>query len=101
MILFGYLLYLWAFAGKIAAINVRREAPNALGMESKQVTLNDVYGKLILLEKSMKKMDQYIEDLEFARRTEEAWQEIEEGKYIKYDSPEEFLATFRDKDADD
>lgn len=30
------------------------------------------------------------EDLEFARRTEEAWQEIDEGKY-KEMSPEEFL----------
>ena len=53
-------------------------------MEQKQITLNDVYAKLTALEKSMKKMDQYIEDLEFARRTEEAWQEIDEEKGKTY-----------------
>ena len=64
-------------------------------MDQKQISLNEIYVKLLELEKSMKKMDQYIEDLEFARRTEEAWQEIDEGKYTKYNSPEEFLATFK------
>ena len=33
-------------------------------------------------------MDQYMEDLEFARRTEEAWQEIEEGKGKTYNLEE-------------
>ena len=64
-------------------------------MEQKQITLNDIYAKLIVSEKTMKKMDQYMEDLEFARRTEEAWQEIDEGKYTNYDSPEEFFATLK------
>ena len=53
-------------------------------MEQKQITLEDVYAKLIALEKSMNKMDQHIEDLEFARRTEEAWQEIDEDKGETY-----------------
>ncbi len=37
----------------------------------------------------MKKMEHYIEDLEFARRTNEAWEEIKEGKGKTY-SLEEF-----------
>ncbi len=32
----------------------------------------------------MKKMDNYVEDLEFARRTNEAWAEIEAGKGKTY-----------------
>jgi len=57
-------------------------------MEQKQITLNDVYAKLIALEKSMKKLDkidQYLEDLEFARRTEEAYQRHEAGEFIEMD----------------
>jgi len=49
-------------------------------MEQTQVSLENVYEKLTKLEKFMEKMDNYIADLEFARRTEEAWQEIEQGK---------------------
>ncbi|MDO8508343.1 MAG: hypothetical protein Q7S27_01520 [Nanoarchaeota archaeon] len=58
-------------------------------MEQEQVTLKQVYEKLTKLEKFMKKMDQYIKDLEFARRTNEAWEEIEAGKGKTY-SLEEF-----------
>ncbi len=59
-------------------------------METKQITLEQLYEKLLKLERFMRKMDQYIEDLEFARRTEEAYKEIEEGKGITM-SKEEFL----------
>ncbi|MEK6893096.1 MAG: hypothetical protein AABX07_02740 [Nanoarchaeota archaeon] len=58
-------------------------------MEQKQISIEQVYQKLVLMEKFMKKMNQYIDDLEFARRTSEAWQEIETGKGKTY-SVEEF-----------
>jgi len=58
-------------------------------MQQEQISLDKVYLKLIQLEVFMKKMDNYINDLEFARRTEEAWQEIETGKGKTY-SLEEF-----------
>jgi hypothetical protein len=35
-------------------------------------------------------LDEMKEDLEFARRTEEAWKEIDEGKFTEY-STEEYL----------
>lgn len=54
-----------------------------------QISLETIYKKLVELEKSMKKMDNYVEDLEFARRTNEAWVEIEEGKGKTY-TVEEF-----------
>ena len=59
-------------------------------MEQKNVTLNDVYEKLIKLEKSMEKMDDYIEDLEFARRTEEAYERHKKGDF-KVKSSTDFL----------
>jgi ABC-type polar amino acid transport system ATPase subunit len=68
-------------------------------MEQKQVSLNEVYKILLELKAKMNKMDQYIEDLEFARRTEEAWQEIDEGKFTEYNSPEEFLVTLKKTNA--
>ena len=64
-------------------------------MENKQVSLEEMHKILLYLKAKMQKMDQYLEDLEFARRTEEAWQEIDAGKYTSYKSPEEFLATFK------
>ena len=68
-------------------------------MEQKQVSNEEIYKVLLELKTKMNKMDQYIEDLEFARRTEEAWQEIDAGKYTEYNSPEEFLLTLKKKDA--
>jgi hypothetical protein len=59
-------------------------------MDQKQISLNEIYKVLIELKAKMQKMDQYIEDLEFARRTAEAWAEIDEGKGITV-SKEEFL----------
>ncbi len=64
-------------------------------MEQKQISLNQIYNVLLELKSKMQKMDQYLEDLEFARRTELAWKEIDEGKFTEYDSPEEFLKTFK------
>jgi len=67
-------------------------------METKQISLEEIYQKLLEINaniKKFKKIEQYLEDLEFARRTEEAWKEIDEGKYTEYSSPEKFLATFK------
>ena len=55
-----------------------------------QISLETIYKKLVELEKSMKKMDNYVEDLEFARQTQEAWAEIDAGKGKTY-TKEEFL----------
>ncbi|MEK6896569.1 MAG: hypothetical protein AABX12_03885 [Nanoarchaeota archaeon] len=53
-------------------------------MEQKQASLNEIYKILVELKIKMQKMDKYMDDLEFARRTEEAWQEIDEGKGKTY-----------------
>ncbi len=71
-------------------------------MVNKQISLNEIYQKLVKIEAALKrleKVDSYIEDLEFARRTEEAWAEIDAGKYTRYDSAEDFLTTLKGKDA--
>ena len=44
----------------------------------------------IILKKANKLTEQMKEDLEFAKRTEEAWKEIDEGKFTEY-STEEFF----------
>lgn len=64
-------------------------------MSQDQISLNEVYQILLELKSKMQKIDKYIEDLEFAKRTEEAWKEIDEGKYTEYASSEEFLKTFK------
>ena len=64
-------------------------------MEQKQVSLNEMYKVLLELRTKMNKMDKYIEDLEFARRTEEAWQEIDEGK-SRTMSKEDFLKEMKE-----
>lgn len=66
-------------------------------MAQTQVSLEEIYKILIELRAKMQKfdkVDQYIEDLEFARRTEEAWQEIDAGNGITK-SKEEFLKDFQ------
>lgn len=56
-----------------------------------QANLNKLNEELVQLKREFKKMKSLIEDdLEFARRTEEAWQEIDEGKFREMPS-EEFL----------
>ena len=59
-------------------------------MEQKQVSNEEIYRVLIELKAKMQKMDQYLEDLEFARRTEEAYQRHEAGEF-KVKSSKEFL----------
>ncbi len=44
----------------------------------------------IILKKASKMDEQMKEDLEFARRTEKAWKEVDKGNYKEY-SVEEFL----------
>ena len=54
------------------------------------------YGKLVLEPmKDIKNLEKLKEDLEFARRTEEAWKEIDEGNYEEY-SAEEFLKKLKE-----
>ena len=48
-----------------------------------------------VLKKTRRLTEQMREDLEFARRTEKAWEEIEEGKYTEY-STEEFFNRMKD-----
>lgn len=57
-------------------------------MEQKQISLNQIYNVLLELKSRMQKIDQYLEDLEFAKRTELAWQEIDEGRCKKMSSKE-------------
>jgi hypothetical protein len=52
----------------------------------KEISLEDVYRKLVSLELFMKKFGQLAEDLEFARRTEDAYERIESGDYVSIDS---------------
>lgn len=55
------------------------------------MNINDLSREVMLLKKEFAKMKEFIrEDLEFVKRTEEAWQEIDEGKYTRIDS-EDFL----------
>lgn len=61
-------------------------------MEQNQTSLNEIYKILLELKAKMQKfdkMDKYIEDLEFARRIEEAYQRHEEGDF-KIKSSKEF-----------
>ncbi len=44
----------------------------------------------LVMKKANQLDEQLKEDLEFARRTEEAWEQIEKGKYTTY-TKEEFL----------
>ncbi|MBU0977657.1 MAG: hypothetical protein KKD18_04530 [Nanoarchaeota archaeon] len=54
-------------------------------MEQKPISLNEIYNLLLELKLKMNKMDQYLEDLEFARRTEEAYQRHESGEFKQID----------------
>ncbi|MFA5856260.1 MAG: hypothetical protein WC867_02810 [Candidatus Pacearchaeota archaeon] len=58
-------------------------------METKNI--NDLSREVMLLKKEFAKMKEFMEEnLEFTKRTEEAWQEIDEGNCTKMDS-EDFL----------
>lgn len=56
-------------------------------------------GKNLILKKETDADKQFQEDLEFARRTEEAWKQIDNGEYTSYNSLEEFLKTLKVKNA--
>jgi hypothetical protein len=47
-------------------------------MESKQISLGEVYEKLVELERVLKKMNLHFEDMEFSKKISEAW-----GRYDK------------------
>ena len=54
-------------------------------------TIDDLSREILLLKQEFAKMKKILnEDLEFAKGTEEAWQEIEEGKCTRMNS-EDFL----------
>ncbi len=56
-------------------------------METKeQIFLEKIYKKLENLEIFMKRFEQFTEDLEFEKRTEEARKRIESGDFISVDS---------------
>jgi len=52
-------------------------------------------GNQIILKKASNMDKQLKEDLEFARRTEKAWKEIDEGRYTSY-TEEEFFKKLRE-----
>ena len=57
---------------------------------NQQISLDKIYKKLEDLERFMKKFEQFAEDMEFSRQTEEAYRKHEEGDFIEMDS-EKFL----------
>ena len=50
------------------------------------INLDEVYRRLENVESFMKKFESLAEDLEFAKRTEEARNRIESGEYVSVDS---------------
>lgn len=75
-------------------------------MEQKQVTLETIYRTIQNIQQELHEIKEKLdwedkfteeENEEFIKGTREAWKEIDEGKYTTYNSPEEFLATFKEK----
>jgi zona occludens toxin (predicted ATPase) len=73
-------------------------------MEQRNITLEKIYEMLKKIEIEIEiinnKLDWEKEFTEeenngFSEGTRKAWEEIDEGKYTSYNSPEEFLATFK------
>ncbi|MBS3077654.1 hypothetical protein J4233_05285 [Candidatus Pacearchaeota archaeon] len=73
-------------------------------MEQKQATLEMIYEMLKKIEMEVEMINSRLnwegefdeeENAEFAEGTKRAWEEIDEGKYAKYNSPEEFLDSFK------
>ena len=61
-----------------------------------QMSLNKLNMEVVALKMQMNAMQKLIqEDLEFARGTEEAWQEIDEGKCTAHNSVEEFFENLK------
>ena len=56
-------------------------------MEQKQLNLENMNKEIVALKQEMMKIKaMFEEELEFAKGTEEAWQEIDEGKFKKMNS---------------
>ena len=53
---------------------------------NQKVSLEKIYKKLENLELFMKKFEQFVEDIEFARRTEESYRRHEEGDFVEIHS---------------
>ncbi len=61
-----------------------------------QMSLNKLNIEVVALKRQMSEMQSLIqEDLEFARGTEEAWKEIDEGKCTTHNSVEEFFESLK------
>jgi hypothetical protein len=61
-----------------------------------QINLEKINIEVMALKSQMNAMQKLIqEDLEFARGTEEAWQEIDEGKCTTHNSVEEFFESLK------
>lgn len=76
-------------------------------MEQSRITLERIYEMLKKIEVEVEMINDRLdwerefteeENAEFVEGTNKAWNEVDEGKYTVYDSPEEFLATFKKKD---
>jgi HAMP domain-containing protein len=60
-------------------------------LDMEQINLIQMNEEIIALKNEVARMKMILEeDLEFARRTEEAWQEIDEGKFSEYPTKEFF-----------
>lgn len=79
-------------------------------MEQNQITLEAIYKTIQHMQQELHEIKEKLdwedefteeENEEFIKGTREAWKEIDEGKYTKYNSPEEFLATFKEENAKD
>jgi len=57
-------------------------------MKNEQASLESIYKKLLNLELFMKKFERLAEDLEFAKKTEEAYSRHEGGDFIEMESGE-------------
>lgn len=65
-------------------------------MEQKQLNLENMNREIVALKQEMAKMKESIkEDLEFAIRTELAWQSHDRGEFVSY-SKEEFLKKLKE-----
>ena len=72
--------------------------------EKQKITIEAIYKAVRHIQQQLDQINEKLEgeaefteeeNNEFIDGTREAWKEIDEGKYTKYNSPEEFLATFR------
>lgn len=70
-------------------------------MVQEQIDLKEVNKEIKELKRRIDNLSKLFEDMEFARRTEEAYQRHENGDYIETDSEEDFFATLNKEDGKD